>query len=91
MNVAASGLPQVEDINPATGEAFFQLSETDLSTLPDIIARAREAQAQWAARSFCERARHITLMRRYVVDHAEQIASIVSQSNGKTRVDALAT
>lgn len=91
MNVAASGLPQVEDINPATGEAFFQLSETDLSTLPDIIARAREAQAQWAARSFSERARHITLMRRYIVDHAEQIASIVSQSNGKTRVDALAT
>lgn len=30
-------------------------------------------------------------MRDYIVDHAEELAEIVSKDNGKTRMDALAT
>ena len=82
---------KVQDINPATGEAFFEIAETDLSQMPEIIRRARAAQALWAAKSYRERAEHIFRMRRYIVDHAEELAKTVSQSNGKTLTDALAT
>lgn len=82
---------RVEDINPATGERFFEIAETDLSRLPELFAHAKQAQKQWAALSFAERARHIKRMRDYIVDNAESLAKTVSQSNGKTLVDALAT
>ncbi|MGB1466893.1 MAG: aldehyde dehydrogenase family protein [Alcanivorax nanhaiticus] len=81
----------VVDTNPATGTAVAEVKETDLSTLPDIFAKAREAQAIWAAKSFRERARHIQLMREYIVDRADDLARTVSESNGKTLTDALAT
>ena len=81
----------VVDTNPATGTAVAELNETDLSQLPDILAKAREAQAIWAAKSFKERARHIQMMRSYIVDRADDLARTVSESNGKTLTDALAT
>ncbi|MEE3321112.1 MAG: aldehyde dehydrogenase family protein [Pseudomonadota bacterium] len=81
----------VVDTNPATGSAVAELKETDLSRLPAIFEKAREAQAIWAAKSFKERARHIQLMREYIVDRADDLARTVSESNGKTLTDALAT
>src|SRR5690606_15561380 len=81
----------VADINPATGQPFFELAETDLSQLPAIFAKARAAQKVWAMKSFPERAEHIFKMRRYIVDNAEALSKTVSQSNGKTLTDALAT
>ena len=81
----------VLDTNPATGTAVAELNETDLAKLPEIMTRAREAQAIWAAKSFKERARHITMMRSYIVDRADDLARTVSESNGKTLTDALAT
>lgn len=81
----------VTDTNPATGEAFATLPKTDLSKMPELMARARQAQEKWAAKSFTERAAHIHQMRAWIVDHAEELATVVSNSNGKTRIDALAT
>ncbi|AJD48840.1 succinate-semialdehyde dehydrogenase [Isoalcanivorax pacificus W11-5] len=92
MNAVETPTPKrVEDINPATGECFFHIEETDLRRMPDMMAAARRAQAQWAAKSFKQRAGHIQRMRRYIVEHAEALSLTVSQSNGKTRTDALAT
>lgn len=84
-------LRTVVDTNPATGTAVAELNETDLSQLPAIFAKAREAQAIWAAKSFKERAEHIKMMRSYIIDRADDLARIVSESNGKTLTDALAT
>lgn len=88
MNAPAS---TIADINPATGQPFMELPLTDLASLPARFEQARAAQKIWAMKSFPERAEHILKMRRYIVDHAETLAGIVSQSNGKTRTDALAT
>ncbi len=81
----------VTDYNPATGAAVAELNLTDLAGMPERMAQARVAQRQWTAKSFKERARHLRLMRDYIVDRAEDLARTVSESNGKTRVDALAT
>ena len=77
--------------NPATGDEIGQVPNTDLSRLPEIFEHARAAQKIWAHRSFKERARALHLMRDYIVEHAEELSEIVSKSNGKTLVDALAT
>jgi succinate-semialdehyde dehydrogenase/glutarate-semialdehyde dehydrogenase len=77
--------------NPATGEEIGQVPNTDLNKLPDIFSHARAAQKIWARRSFKERARALRLMRDYIVANAEELSEVVSKSNGKTLVDALAT
>ena len=41
--------------------------------------------------SFAQRAEHIQRMRDYIIDNADGLARTISQSNGKTLVDALAT
>ncbi|MGD8862074.1 MAG: aldehyde dehydrogenase family protein [Myxococcales bacterium] len=77
--------------NPATGEPIGEVPNTDLSQMPEIFARARAAQKQWSETSFAERARVMRRMRDYIVEHAEELAAVVSRDNGKSRIDALAT
>ena len=77
--------------NPATLEEVARVPNTDLSEMPQIIARARAAQQSWAKLSFSERRKHVLRMRDYIVAHAEELAAIVSSENGKSRMDALTT
>lgn len=78
-------------INPATMQEVGRVVDTDMSRLPELFAQAREAQKVWAATPFSVRKRHILKMRDYIVTHAEELSSIVSRDNGKSRIDALAT
>ncbi|MCB1169149.1 MAG: aldehyde dehydrogenase family protein, partial [Leptospiraceae bacterium] len=78
-------------INPATGEIIGEYTSTNPDSLPEIFAHARQAQKEWAGYSFSKRKKHILKMRDYIVEHAEELADIVSKENGKSRVDALAT
>jgi acyl-CoA reductase-like NAD-dependent aldehyde dehydrogenase len=77
--------------NPATLEEVGRVPNTDLTTMPEIFRRARAAQAVWAKVPFAERRRHVQKMRDYIVEHAEELAGIVSRENGKLRLDALTT
>src|SRR5262249_4592361 len=77
--------------NPATLEEVGRVPNTDLETMPEIFRRARAAQAVWAKVSFAERRKHVQKMPDYIVEHAEELAGIVSRENGKLRLDALTT
>ncbi len=88
------GKPALEEtvsINPATLEEIGRVPHTDLSQMPELFRRAREAQKVWAETPVRKRRRHILKMRNYIRDHAEELAAIVSADNGKSRIDALAT
>jgi succinate-semialdehyde dehydrogenase/glutarate-semialdehyde dehydrogenase len=87
----ASPAGETVSYNPATLEEVARVPNTDLSTLPEIFAKARAAQENWARLSYAERKRHVLPMRDYVVEHAEELAAIVSRDNGKLRMDALTT
>lgn len=78
------------DINPATGAEVGRVANTDMQQFPEIVKKSREAQKYWAKQSFKQRAAHIMKMRRYIVDNADEIAQVISASNGKTQVDAMA-
>ncbi|MDX1755523.1 MAG: aldehyde dehydrogenase family protein [Marinobacter sp.] len=78
-------------INPATGAKLNAVANTPLEQISAIFAQAREAQSVWAAKSFSQRRKHILKMRDYIRENADELARIVSDGNGKTRLDALAT
>lgn len=90
----ATNLPAVGETasyNPATGERLGAIPNTPMESIPAIFARARAAQALWAQKSFAQRCGHLIKMRDYIRDHADDLARIVSEDNGKTRMDALVT
>lgn len=82
---------EITATNPANGETLGTLPHTLPGRIPAIFDQARAAQAVWAERSFAERRQHMKKMRDYIRDNADELARIVSESNGKTRMDALAT
>ncbi len=75
--------------NPATGEKIGQVQLTTPEELQLIFAKARVAQKEWAARPVNERARYIFKVRDYLVENADEIATIISQDNGKVKLDAM--
>ncbi len=77
--------------NPATGEPLGAIPNTPLESIPEIFAQARIAQQEWAAKTYHLRSQHIDLMRAYIRDNCDELARIVSEGNGKTRMDALVT
>ena len=78
-------------VNPATLEEIGRIRHTDLSTMPELFGRAREAQKVWAQTPVHRRKKHVLKMRNYIRDNAEELSAIVSADNGKSRIDALAT
>jgi acyl-CoA reductase-like NAD-dependent aldehyde dehydrogenase len=92
--VTAASTPaagETVSVNPATLEEASRVPNTDLARMPEIFAKARAAQRQWAELSYEARAKHILKMRDYVVANAEDLAAVVSRENGKLRTDALVT
>ena len=77
--------------NPATGEKLGEVPCVEISEIPQIFESARRAQRIWEAYSFNERRKHILQIRDYLVNHTEDIATVISKSNGKTLFDALNT
>ena len=76
-------------INPATGETIGEYRVNTLEELNEAAAGARRAQPLWATVPLKERARLILKTRRFIVDHLDELAEIISRDNGKTRMDAL--
>ncbi len=75
--------------DPARGR---RLGSSPLNRVEDVeraIAAAREAQPAWAALKPRERVRCLRPLRDYLVEQAEELARVVSEDNGKTRVDAM--
>lgn len=79
------------DYNPANGEEVGKVANTDMQLFPQMMTKAQSAQQVWAQMSFKERGACVLKMRQFVMENADEIATVISQSNGKTRVDAMAT
>src|SRR5262249_3398505 len=77
--------------SPATLEP---LGEIELASADDVrraVARARDAQAAWAEKSFEERGRFLLRARDLLVERADPIAETVCRDTGKPRMEAIAT
>jgi acyl-CoA reductase-like NAD-dependent aldehyde dehydrogenase len=76
-------------INPANGQQFGSLKNTAPETFPAVFGKARAAQRIWAQKSYEQRYAEIKKMQHYIREHSDDLAAIISLSNGKTRQDAL--
>ncbi|MEM0953133.1 MAG: aldehyde dehydrogenase family protein [Pseudomonadota bacterium] len=76
-------------ISPMTLEPTGELVCANREDVAVAIQRAREAQPQWAARSFKERAAIMQRACELVVEKADLIMDTVVSETGKARTDAL--
>jgi acyl-CoA reductase-like NAD-dependent aldehyde dehydrogenase len=70
-------------VNPATGETVESVSETDVKTLPTLLAAARVAQRGWAAKAASERKAILGKFRQLVEGRKEELARTLTLEIGK--------
>lgn len=76
--------------NPATGEILGYSELTPAGEIKKIVGKARQAQETWGRIPLRQRKVYLKRVRRYLADHAAEIAEVISKDNGKVRIDALA-
>jgi acyl-CoA reductase-like NAD-dependent aldehyde dehydrogenase len=69
--------------NPATGEEIARLAADDAASVAAKMARARAAQAAWAARPLAQRCECIARFRAGVVRDAQGLAVTLTRETGK--------
>ncbi|MFF3963917.1 succinic semialdehyde dehydrogenase [Streptomyces griseorubiginosus] len=75
--------------NPATGAVVGHVSEATAQDVAQAIARARHAQAGWAALDTRSRAEHFTSARRWLLSYRQEITDLIVEENGKAQEDAI--
>lgn len=83
------GFSKLVSKNPATGEILAELDPTPHERLPEIYARSRAAQKQWANRSVAARAELLLQIREALINQADDVAALISKENGKPLFEAL--
>lgn len=92
MNTPATAVPGMTlTRNPASGEIIARTPELDARQLRALLQCARDAQPEWAAHTLAERGRCITDLRRLLIRHSDELAQLIADCVGKTRIEGLAT
>lgn len=76
-------------LNPATGEAFAQVSLLDAEQAGEAVAAARAAAPAWAGLGFRERAEVLLRARDVLAKEADEIARLIATEQGKPVAEAL--
>src|SRR6266849_9908363 len=89
MAATAISVDTLPSINPATGETLGYFEKTSPTALPQIVARARAAQAAWGRVSIGERCARLRDLRDRIMSSRNELANAVVAESGKPRVEAL--
>src|SRR5713226_3766077 len=89
MAATAISVDTLPSINPATGETLGYFEKTPPTALPQILARARTAQADWALLPVRERCKRLGTLRERILSSRNVLADAVVAESGKPRVEAL--
>jgi succinate-semialdehyde dehydrogenase/glutarate-semialdehyde dehydrogenase len=76
-------------IDPATGAEIGRAPLTMPEDVARAVGRARQAQPQWASKSFRERGRLIMKARQIALQEMEEIALLISRETGKPVAEAI--
>ena len=89
--MAATAIPldTIPSIDPATGRILAQVEKTAPSALPEIVSRARTAQAAWRAVPVAKRCAQLSVLRERMLASRDALANAVVAESGKPRVEAL--
>jgi delta 1-pyrroline-5-carboxylate dehydrogenase len=86
--IQVSGSSLVQCYAPATGESLGRINPSSTSSIDRAVAKATEAQTQWAKTTFAERRKVLKTMLKFVLENQEAIARVACLDSGKTMVDA---
>src|SRR5229473_395398 len=89
MAATAISVDTLPSINPATGETLGYFEKTPPTALPQILARARAAQACWALLPVRERCKRLGTLGERILSSRNSLADAVVAESGKPRVEAL--
>jgi acyl-CoA reductase-like NAD-dependent aldehyde dehydrogenase len=89
MAATAISVDTLPSINPATGATLGFFEKTSPAALPQIIARARAAQATWGRIPINERCARLGDLRDCILGSRDALADAVVAESGKPRVEAL--
>ncbi|SLM40490.1 aldh-like protein [Lasallia pustulata] len=73
---------------PANGRLLGRVNPTTADGIDRAIAKAKEAQVEWAKTTFSQRRKVLQTMLKYILDNQETIARAACLDSGKTMVDA---
>lgn len=82
--IGASASDSLPLINPATGEALGRVPLSGAAEVDAAVQAARAAFPAWRATPPVVRARYLFALKNLLEVHFDEIASIVTQENGKT-------
>ncbi|MCA1631895.1 MAG: aldehyde dehydrogenase family protein, partial [Acidobacteria bacterium] len=80
---------EIVSYDPATNEEIGRVPVGTSEEVRRAVARAREAQAGWAARSYAERGRVILRAREIVLDELDAVAELIARESGKPVTEAI--
>lgn len=79
----------IPSIDPATGRVNANFEKTSPLIVPQLLARARAAQAEWAKRSIEDRCAMMSTLQREILKARDVLADAVVRESGKPRAEAL--
>src|SRR3954468_19075009 len=74
--------------NPANGQTIAHVPDMSADQVAEIVARAREAQGAWAARSFDDRAGLMYELRSWLIANRKRMLDTIVSETGKAPEDA---
>ncbi|RNF34379.1 NAD-dependent succinate-semialdehyde dehydrogenase [Paracoccus methylarcula] len=80
--------PDMEVTDPATGEALGHIPDCSAAETTEAIAAAEEALKDWRTRTHAERADLLMRWYQLMLDHAEDLARILTAEQGKPLQEA---
>jgi succinate-semialdehyde dehydrogenase/glutarate-semialdehyde dehydrogenase len=86
----ANRAAEIVSYDPATGEEVGRAPLRTAVEVREAVARAREAQTGWGARSFRERAAVVMRAREIVLAELDEIARLIARESGKPEAEAVA-
>ncbi len=89
MAATATSVGTLPSINPATGETLGCFEKTPPALLPEIVARARAAQAKWSKTPIPDRAAQLKILCERILSSRDALADAIVQESGKPRAEAL--
>jgi acyl-CoA reductase-like NAD-dependent aldehyde dehydrogenase len=76
-------------VSPRDLRSLEPVKATALNALPELVARARSAQAAWGQKAFSERLPHFVRAGREMLARRNEVIALVEEETGKVEVEAL--
>ncbi len=82
------GSADIAVFNPASGDVTGHVNVPDAGLVDFVVATARTAALEWRASSLSQRTNILFTFRQLLVEHADELAALLTSEHGKTIVDA---